>query len=140
MDPHVLGGGGSLASHGTSKRDKQALRVRNALGALLEEAEHEIGSSYEAIVWRKLEDGTRKAYARALYKFLRCTRNNGFLSPREALTRRMLQVARDGQYESLSGLRLAEKMSIIPAIVVLADWLFAESLERLGISRNPRNI
>ena len=42
----------------------------------------------------------------------------------------MLQVARDGQYQSpvkalLSRLRLAEKMSIIPAIVVPADWLFA---------------
>ena len=54
----------------------------------------------------------------------------------------MLHVARDGQYESpvkalLSGRRVA---SIIPAIVVPADWLFAESLERLRISRNPRNI
>ena len=50
----------------------------------------------------------------------------------------MLQVARDGQYESLvkalpSGLRLAKKMSFIPAIMVLAVWLFAESLERLRI-------
>ena len=51
-------------------RDKQAVRVRNALGAFLEEAEREIGSSYEAIVWRKLEDGTRKAYAGALHKYL----------------------------------------------------------------------
>ena len=31
-------------------------------------------------------------------------------------------------------------MFIIPAIVVPADWLFAESLKRLGISRSPRNI
>ena len=36
--------------------------------------------------------------------------------------------------------RLAEKMAIIPTIVVPADWMFAESLERLRISRNPRNI
>ena len=35
---------------------------------------------------------------------------------------------------------LAEKMSIIPAIVVRADWMFAQSLERLKISGNPRNI
>ena len=57
----------------------------------------------------------------------------------------MLQVDRDGQYESpvkalLSGLRLAEKMSIIPVIAVPADCLFAKTLERLRISRNPRNI
>ena len=57
----------------------------------------------------------------------------------------MLQVARPGQYESpikalLSGLQLAEKMAIIPTIVVPADWMFAESLERLRILRNPRNI
>ena len=119
--------------------------MRNALGTLLEEAEHEIGSSYEATVWRKLEDGPTKAYTRAPYKFLRYSRINGFLSPREALKGRMLQVARDGQYELpiealLSGLRLAEKMSIIPAIVAPPDWLFAESLEKLQISRNPRNI
>ena len=65
--------------------------------------------------------------------------------PREALNGRMLQVARDGQCESpikalLSGLRLAEKMAIMPAIVVPAEWMFAESLERLRVSRNPRNI
>ena len=57
----------------------------------------------------------------------------------------MLVKAKDGQYESpikalLSGLRLAEKMAIIPAIVVQADGMFAESLERLRVSRNPRNI
>ena len=57
---------GSLASHGTGKRDKQAVRVKNALG----EVEHEIRSSYEATVWGKLEDGTTKAYSGALYKFL----------------------------------------------------------------------
>ena len=51
-------------------------------------------------VWRKLEDGTRKAYAGAMYKFLRYSRINGFLSTREALKGRMLQAARDGQYES----------------------------------------
>ena len=67
------------------------------------------------------------------------------MAPREALKGRMLEVARDGQYESpikalLSGLRLAEKMAIIPAIVEVADWMFAESPERLWISRNPRNI
>ena len=121
------------------------MRVINPLGAFLEEAEHGIGSSYEATVWRKLEDGTRKAYAGALYKFLRYSRINGFMAPREALKGRMLHVARDGQYESpfkalLSGLRLAEKMAIIPTIVVPADWMFAESLERLRISRNPRDI
>ena len=76
------GGGGSLTSSGIGERDKQADRVRNTLGALLEEAEREIGSSYEATVWRKPEDGTKKAYTGALYKFLRCSRINGFLSPR----------------------------------------------------------
>ena len=40
----------------------------------------------------------------------------------------------------MSGLRLAEKVSIILAIVVPADWMVVESLERLKISRNPRNI
>ena len=74
-------------------------------------------------MWRKLEDGTRKAYAGALYKFLRYSRINGFLSPFEALQGRLLQPARDGHYESplkalLSGLRLTEKMPIIPAIGV----------------------
>ena len=57
----------------------------------------------------------------------------------------MLQVAKDGQYESpikalLSGLRLLEKMSIIPAIVVPAEWMIAKSLKRLRILRNPRSI
>ena len=104
--------------------------VTNALGAFVEEAEHEISSSYEATMWRRLEDGTRKVYAGALYRFLRYSRVHGFLSPREALKGRMLQVARDGQYESpvkalLSGLRVAEKMSIIPTIVVPANWMFA---------------
>ena len=33
-----------------------------------------------------------------------------------------------------------KKKAIIVAIVVPADWMFAESLERLQISRNPRNI
>ena len=58
MDPRVPMGGGSLADSGTGGRDKQAVWVRNALGAFLEEAEREICSSYEATVWRKLEDGT----------------------------------------------------------------------------------
>ena len=143
--PSPGGGGGLLADNGTGERDKQAVQVRNALGAFLESAEREIGSSYEAIVWRNLEDGTQKAYAGALYKYLRYSRINGFMAPREALKGRMLQVARNGQYESpkkalLSGLQLAEKMAIIPAIVVPADWMFAESLERLRISRNPRNM
>ena len=85
-----------------------------------------MGSSYEATMWRKLEDGTRMAYARALYKFLWFSRINGFMAPGEALKGRTLQVARDDQYESpikgpLSGLRLAEKMAIIPTIVVPAD-------------------
>ena len=107
--------------------------------------EREIGSSYEATLWRKPKDGTRKGCAGALYKFLRYSRINSFLAPHEALKGRMLQVARDGQYESpvkalLSKLHLAEKMSIIPAIVVPADWLFAEPVERLRILRNPRNI
>ena len=57
--------------------------------------EHEIGSSYEAIVWGKLEDCTRKAYPGALYRFLRY-RVHAFLSPREELKGRMLQAARDG--------------------------------------------
>ena len=67
------------------------------------------------------------------------------MAPRKALKGRMLQVATPGQYESpikalLSGLRLAEKMAIIPTIVVPADWMFAAPLGRLRISRNPRNI
>ena len=67
------------------------------------------------------------------------------MAPGEALKGRMLKVARDGQCESpikalLSGLRLAEKVAIIQAILVPADWIFAESGERLKILRNPRNI
>ena len=93
-------GWGSLASDGTGKRDKQAVRVKNALGALLEETKHEIGSSYEATTWRKLEDGPRKASAGAMYKFLRYHRVDGLLSLCEALNGRMLHVAQDGQYES----------------------------------------
>ena len=121
------------------------MRVRTALRAFVEEAKREIGGSYEATVWREVEDGTGKAYAGALHKLLRYDGINGFMAPREALKGRMLQVARDGRYESpvkalLSGLGLAEKMSIIPVIVVPMDWMFAESLERLMISRNPRNI
>ena len=135
----------SLADNGAGERDKQAVRVRHTLGDFLEEAEREIGNSYEATVCRKLEDGTRKAHAGALHKFLRYSTINWFMAPREALKGHMLQVARDGQYESpikplLSGLRPAEKMAIIPAIVVPPDWMFAKSLERLTISRNPRNI
>ena len=114
-------------------RDKQAVRVINTLGAFLEEAERAIGSSYEATIRRKLEDGTRKVYAGALYKYLRYSRINGFMPQGEAFKGRMLQVARDGQYESpikalLLGLRLAEKMAIIPTIVVPVDWMFAQSL------------
>ena len=80
--PRSRGGGGSLASHGTGKCDKQAVRATNALGALLEEAEHEIGSSFEATAWRTLEDGTKNTYVGALYKFLRYSRIHGFLPPR----------------------------------------------------------
>ena len=43
-------------------------RMRKALGGLPEEVERKVGSSYEATVWRKLEDGTRKAYSDALYR------------------------------------------------------------------------
>ena len=50
MEPHVLGGGGSLANHGTGEHDKRGMQVGTAPGALLVEAEHEIGSSYEATV------------------------------------------------------------------------------------------
>ena len=82
--PRGWGGGGSLASSGTSERDKQVVQVTNTLGALPEEVERETGCSYEATVWRKLEDGTKKAYIGAFYKFLRCSRINGFPSPREA--------------------------------------------------------
>ena len=133
------GGGGSLAAGGTAERDKQAVRIRNTLGAFVEEAEREIGSSYKATIWHKLEVGTGKAYAGALYKYLRYSRINGLVAPREAIKGRMLQLARDIRYELpikvlLSGLRLAEKMAIIPATVVPADWMFADSLVRLRIS------
>ena len=92
--------GGSLATNGTGQWDKQAVRMRNALGSMLEEAEREVGRSYEATVWRNLEDGTTRAYTGALYKFLQFSRINGFLSSREALRGGLLQVARDGQYET----------------------------------------
>ena len=79
---------------------KQAVRVRSTLGAFLEAAERAISSSYEATIWHKVEDGTRKAYAGALWKYLWYSKINGYMAPREALKGRMLQVARDGQYES----------------------------------------
>ena len=109
--------------------------MQNAAGAFLEEAEHETGSLYEATVWQKLEDGTRKAHARALYKFLWYSKVRSFPSPREVLKGRMLHVARDGRYELLVkallfGLRLAEKKSIIPAIVVPAG----RYVGRMGIA------
>ena len=86
-----------------------------------------------------------RGYCTSIYKYLRYSGINGFMAPREALKGRMLQVAKDGRYESpmkalLFGLRLAEKMAIIPAIKVLAEWMFAESLVRVRISRNLRNI
>ena len=92
-------------------------------------------------VWQKLDDGTRRAYTGAQYKFLPFSRIDRFLSPCEALMSGLLQVARDGKYETpvkvlLFGLRLAQKMAIIPAIVAPADWLFAGSLERLKLSKN----
>ena len=53
-------------------------------------------------------------------------RVNGFLSPSEALRERLLQVTRDGQYETpfkllQSGLTVAKKMAITSLTVVPAD-------------------
>ena len=59
--------------------------MRNALGSMLEEVDRGVGSSYEATVWQKLVDGTRRAYIGAMYKLLRFSRINGFLLPRESL-------------------------------------------------------
>ena len=50
------------------------VQLRNTPGALLEEVEREVGSSYEATVCRKLEDGNGQAYVGALRKFLRFSR------------------------------------------------------------------
>ena len=41
-------------------------------------------------IWRKLKDGTRKAYAGALSTYLRYSRINRFMAPREALKGRIL--------------------------------------------------
>ena len=57
----------------------------------------------------------------------------------------MLQVARDGQYEThvkvlSSRLCLAEKMAVISPVVAPAVWFFAGSLERLRLPRNLNRI
>ena len=61
--------GGGVACRQWDRRARQAGGAsRKHASGLLEEAEQETGSSYEPTVWRKLEDGTRKAYAGALHK------------------------------------------------------------------------
>ena len=117
----------------------------NALGSMLEEADWEVGSSCKATVWRRLEDGTRRADAGALHQFLRFSRINIFLVAPQGPQRASAKVAREGQYETpvkvlLSGIHLAEKMTIISSVVALADWLFAGSLERLRLPRIPNNL
>ena len=94
--PGPGGGGGCWHDSGTVGHGQQAVRVRNTLGAFLDEAERDIGSAYEATVWRKLENGTQKAYVGALYKLVRYSNINGFMAPREALKECLLQVAKDG--------------------------------------------
>ena len=54
--------GGLQAAYGTCERNKQAVRMRNALGSMLEKADREVSCSYEAPMWRKLEDNTKKPY------------------------------------------------------------------------------
>ena len=56
--PGPEGGGGGWPKVGQENVTSKRCERKNALGAFLEEAEREIGSSYEATVWRNLEDGT----------------------------------------------------------------------------------
>ena len=103
------------------------------------------GSSYASVLWGRLEPGTRLRYVAALQPFLRYSRVHGWLSPRETLEGRLLEIARDGYFEGpveklLSGVRMAEKAGVIQSLVRGSDWIFVKSLEKLPQKKNRRRI
>ena len=103
-----------------------------------------MGSSYSATAWRKLAEGTQKVYKGAIHKFVRFSRVRAYLAPREAIQERLLQIVRDGHFESpvkslLSALRFAEKMDLVPKYVVEGDWIFASALEKWRLARGQRS-
>ena len=97
------------------------------------------------MVWGRLEHGTRLGYVAAMQRFLRYSRVHGWLSPREALEGRLLEIARDGYFDGpvkklLSGIRLAEKADIIQSLVRGSDWIFAKSMEKNRRKKNSRPV
>ena len=69
------------------------------------------GSSWVSVLWGRSEPGTRLGYVAALRQFLRYSRVHGWLSPRDTMEERLLEIARDGYFEGpvkklLSGVRM----------------------------------
>ena len=138
MTCRLRGGGGEI-------RNAEAARLRNGLEEFVAAEGEPFGSSYASILWGRLEPGTRLGYVAALWQFLRYSRVHGWLSPREALEGRLLEIARDGYFEGpvkkvLSGLRMAEKAGVIQFLVRRSDWIFSKSLEKLRTKKNSRRM
>ena len=132
------GGGGEI-------RNAEATRLRNGLEEFVAAEGEPFGSSYASILWGRLEPGTRLGYVAALRQFLRYSRVHGWLSAREALEGRLLEIARDGYFEGpvkkvLFGLKMAEKAGVIQSLVRGSDWIFSKSLEKLRTKKNSRRI
>ena len=124
------------AQGGGEIRNKEATRLRNGLEEFVAAEGEPFGLSYASVLWGRLEPGTRLGYVAALRQFLRYSPVHGWLSPREALEGRLLEIARDGYFEGpvkkvLSGVRMAEKAGVIWSLVRGSDWIFAKSLEKL---------
>ena len=103
------------------------------------------GSSYASVLWGRLEPGTRLGYVAAMRQFVRYSCVHGWLSPRDTLEGRLLEIARDGYLEGpvkklLSGVRMAEKAGVMQSLVRGSDWIFATSLEKLRQKKNSRRI
>ena len=126
-------------------RDVEATRLQNGLDEFVAAEGEPFGSSYASMLWGRLEPGTRLGYVAALRQFLGYSRVHGWLSPREALEGRLLEIARDGYFEGpvkkvLSGLRMAEKACVIQPLVRQSDWIFLKSLEKLRTKKNSRRV
>ena len=126
-------------------RNEEATRLRNGLEEFVAAEGEPFVWSYVSVVWRRLEHGSRLGYVGAMRQFLSYSRVHGWLSPREALEGRLLEIARDGYFDGpvkklLSGIRLAEKADVIQPLVRGSDWIFAKSLEKLRREKNSRRI
>ena len=136
------------AQGGRGVLNAEAARLRNGLEEFVAAEREPFGSSYASILgldWIGLEPGTRLGYVAALRQFFRYSRVHGWLSPREALEGRLLEIARDGYFEGpvkkvLSGLSMAEKAGVIQSLVRGSDWIFLKSLEKLRTKKNNRRI